>query len=306
MKKKGLIVLLSLIILPGIKAQQNQEAIVMTKLSENLYKVCASDFVNLVVFLGVEGALLVDTGFDETAEDIMAKLKELGMSEIKYIINTHSDYDHIAGNRRLKKDACVLSHMNCRSQLMEYAAPDFDIPFDKALFRAALPTISFEDPVSLFFNGEEIRIFPMIGGHTDEDVIVHFKKAGVVCLGDMIMPGSFPVVKRNNGGDPITLSKKVGELIAMFPSETSFVVGHGEQNMTKEELISYHEMLTSTIAVVETALKNDLSVDEMKRKKILKDWSRYSDSTIEETTAETWIETVYASLLRKDCPVPEV
>ena len=107
----------------------------VTRLSDNLYKLDVDNFVNIMALTGPEGALLVDTGFEETAKQVQSILDDQsgGNISIKYIINTHSDYDHIAGNPILRKNAVVMSHINCKTHLIEYAEPDIDIPFDKEI-----------------------------------------------------------------------------------------------------------------------------------------------------------------------------
>ena len=265
-----------------------------TRITDNIYKLYVDGFVNILAFFGPDGTLLVDTGFPETAGEVKSILRRLGGGDIKYIINTHSDYDHIAGNLALKGNATVLAHTRCKSQLTEYAHPDYDISFDKAIFRGAYPSITFDVPIMLNCNSEEVQIIPLTGGHTDEDVVVHFKNSSVVYLGDMISPATFPVVKLRNGGNANTLAENVGRLISLFPEDVTFIVGHG-QDISVKELHAYHNMLRSTIAIVQAAMKANMTVEEMKRKGILKDWSAFSDPEHEETTAETWIETIYRS-----------
>ena len=287
-------ILLILIVLSWCSSVPDAASIKVTRINDTILKLCVDDFVNLVAFIGPEGVLLVDTGFDESSGQVKSILKEHGGGNIEYIINTHSDYDHIAGNSALRGNAMVLAHTHCKSQLIEYADPEYDIPFDKALFRGAYPTITFEEPVTLYFNGDEIQVIPLTGGHTDEDVIVYFKKSGVVCLGDMISPGTFPVVKLNNGGNAHTLVENVKRLISLFPEDVTFIVGHGAETTVKELRI-YHHMLQSTIAIVQEAMKANMTVEEMKQRNILEDWSSFNDPKYEETTAETWIETIYRS-----------
>jgi glyoxylase-like metal-dependent hydrolase (beta-lactamase superfamily II) len=256
------------------------------------------NFVNILAFTGPEGALLVDTGFEETAAEVLSILEERsgGNISIKYIINTHSDYDHIAGNPALRQGAIILSHANCKAQLIRYAEPEYDIPFDKEIFRNALPTLAFEEPLTLYFNGEEIEIIPLIGGHTDEDSIVYFKNAGVAYLGDMVSIDTFPVVKLDNGGNAKRLVKNIEKLMELLPEDTRLVVGHGRDTTTKE-LHNYHIMLVSTIKVVDEALKEGMSVEEMISENILKDWMSYHEPKYDETKAETWIKSIYHSLV---------
>jgi len=62
-----------------------------TQLAENFYKIFVHDFVNMLVFNGPDGALLVDTGV-EPVDLIEAELKKIGADKIKFIINTHEPY----------------------------------------------------------------------------------------------------------------------------------------------------------------------------------------------------------------------
>lgn len=268
--------------------------VVGMRVADGLHKFHVSGFVNMVALIGPEGVLLVDSGFEESADEVRGLLTGLDAGEIRFIINTHSDYDHIAGNRSLGRSACVLAHDNCRTRLLEYAGPDSDIPFDKAIVLGASPSITFAEPLAIHFNGEDIRAIPMIGGHTDEDVVVQFVNAGVVCLGDMVMPGSFPVVKLENGGNALVLLKRIEEIMALFPDESVFIVGHG-RDMRMDDLRAYHRMLKGSIAVIKEAMGSGMSLEEMKRNGLLEEWMDYHDPENHATTSEGWIETVYLS-----------
>jgi len=267
---RGFFFLLGLIFLYCRIYAFETNSVKVTRIKDNIYKLLVDDFVNLVAFVGPDGVLLVDTGFDESSGEVASILKQLGGGEIRYIINTHSDYDHIAGNSAMREKAIVLAHTRCKSRLIQYADPEYDIPFDKALFRNAYPSITLDDTVKIYFNGEEIQIIPLTGGHTDEDIIVYFRNLGVVCLGDMIMPGSFPVVKIENGGNAHALLKNVERLISLFPDDVIFIVGHGP-DMTIEDLRAYHDMLRSTVAIVQTAMEANRTLEEMKQENILED-----------------------------------
>ena len=63
----------------------NSENIRITKVSENFYKIHVNKYVNIAAFTGPEGILLVDTGFEETAEELELELKKICNGEIRYI-----------------------------------------------------------------------------------------------------------------------------------------------------------------------------------------------------------------------------
>lgn len=73
-------------------------------------------FVCSYLLLGDEHALLVDTGLDATPrEHLMPYLKSLGVEPamIRFVLNTHSDFDHTGGNesvRELTPDVIFMCH----------------------------------------------------------------------------------------------------------------------------------------------------------------------------------------------------
>ncbi len=295
MKRQFLSLLISmLIIIPNLSyAQIESLHIEVSKVSENIYKFFIDDFVNMVAFLGPNGILLVDTGFEENIDEVKSILNELGNSEIKYIINTHSDYDHIAGNRSLRGNALVIVHENCRNQMLKYIDPLFDIPFDKKIFAEGLPMITLKDHTVIHFNGEEIHIIPLLGGHTDEDIIVYFKNSGVLCVGDIIFPYSFPQVKVENGGSIQTLMANLETLINNFSKDVILIAGHGAE-MNVKQLDGYRRMIIETTDIVHDAIKEGKDVEEMKKDIILKNWKSWNSKMFpEDLNTGSWIESLY-------------
>lgn len=69
-----------------------------TELSQGIYRVFVNNAVAVVVSVGDNGVLLVDAGYERTANDLLNHIKTLSMDPIKYIINTHIHGDHTGGN----------------------------------------------------------------------------------------------------------------------------------------------------------------------------------------------------------------
>lgn len=160
----------------------------VTKITDNMYKVLVHDYVNLIAFGGPDGILLIDSGFKKTAKQVRRTLKEMWNNTVKYIINTHADQDHCGGNGALGSHATIIAHRNCWKVLSEQDTRS-----------KGLPTITFEDSLTLHFNAEKLRLISMTGCHSGEDIIVHFKRAKLVFLGDIIIADSFPFVRLERG-----------------------------------------------------------------------------------------------------------
>lgn len=276
-------------------AQTEASRIKVIKISESIYKFFVDDFVNMIAFVGPDGVMLIDSGFEENTEEVKSILKKLGYHDIKYIINTHSDYDHIAGNRSLRDNAIIIAHENCIDQMLIYMEPTFEIPFDKKVFEEGLPVISFKDQMIIHFNGEEIHLIPLIGGHTDEDIIVHLKNSGVICVGDIILPESFPHVKVENGGRVNTLIANIDFMIEKFAEDELLVSGHGN-NMKVSDLNVYRKMVFETSELVHNALIEGKDVEQMIEGKILKNWESWNSKMFpDDLNTESWIENIFDS-----------
>ncbi len=85
--------------------------------------------------------------------------------------------------------------------------------------KEALPVVTFEDGVTIWFNGEEIEVVHVPSGHTDGDAIVYFKGANVVHMGDQFFNGMFPFIDLNSGGDLAGYVKNVADTVARIPAD---------------------------------------------------------------------------------------
>src|SRR6202008_809014 len=118
----------------------------------------------------------------------------------------------------------------------------------------ALPVVTFDQSLSVYFNGEEIRVIHYPHGHTDGDSVVFFTGANVVHMGDDFFQGRFPVVDLENGGDVEGMAKKVGGIISTLPAVVKIIPGHGALS-DLEGLKSFHRMLIETTAIVRKKMK---------------------------------------------------
>ncbi len=83
-------------------------------------------FCSVLVFFGENRIGIVDSGFEETARDmVLPCIKEQGRSwdEVTLVVNTHRDGDHVKGNQVLKDStgALIAAH-----RLEAEAIPDVD------------------------------------------------------------------------------------------------------------------------------------------------------------------------------------
>jgi cyclase len=246
--------------------------------------------VAVLVFHGDEGVLLVDAAYEQSSNRLKEEIDKISHSPLRYIINTHIHGDHTGGNVGLGKGVDIISHHSVKEYLgKDQQRGDRIVP---ALPEYARPNITFTDHMTLQFNGEEIQMFHLFGGHTEGDIIVYFPKSKVLAVGDLLFAGYFPFVDVGNGGHPMRFMDNLKYVMNNFPENLKFVGGHGPV-FNINQLRQYYATLEQTIDVISKARSEGMSMDEMKEKRILKKWEEMGSFFI---TEDRWIETVYPFL----------
>ena len=201
---------------------------------------------NVVVQIGAEGVILVDTGSAAMAEQVVAEIKKVTSRPIRLIINTSADADHIGGNERIAREgfnlnsnafnagsnaAAVLAHENVLNRV---SAPTGEqAPFPVAVW----PTETYISKIkSMYLNGEGIQVIHYPSAHSDGDSVVFFRRADVVVAGDILDLRRFPVIDAASGGsiqgeiDALNalLDLAIPAMPLIYKDDRTYVVpGHG-------------------------------------------------------------------------------
>ncbi|MGI9322671.1 MAG: MBL fold metallo-hydrolase, partial [Pseudomonadales bacterium] len=102
---------------------------------------------NIGVSAGDDGILIIDDQFAPLAGRIKAAIAKLGSDKPQFVLNTHIHGDHTGGNAEFGADSLIVAHKNVRSRMQSNSAP-----------AVALPVVTFEDRLSIHFNGEDIDV----------------------------------------------------------------------------------------------------------------------------------------------------
>jgi cyclase len=85
-----------------------------------------------------------------------------------------------------------MAHQNARQQMEAGSDSSFWNERHPPAETGALPVLTFQESITLYFNDDEVNVSHLTG-HTDGDVIVYFRKANVIHLGDIVFNGIFPI-----------------------------------------------------------------------------------------------------------------
>jgi glyoxylase-like metal-dependent hydrolase (beta-lactamase superfamily II) len=271
----------------------------VTKVAGNVYMLEGAGG-NIAASVGEDGIVIVDDQFAPLADKIRAALKGVTDKPVRFVINTHYHGDHTGGNEPFSQTSTIIAQDNVRKRLESggRAGNGGSVKFEaKPAPKAALPIITFEHDVTVHLNGEDIRALHFPAGHTDGDSIIYFPKSNVVHLGDDFVTYGFPFIDVDSGGSIQGMIDGVEKAIADLPADVKVIPGHGPLSRL-DDVRAYVKMLRETKAVVEKALAQGKTLDQMKEEKILEPWQKYSGDFIK---TDAFIETLYNSLTnRKD------
>ena len=200
---------------------------------------------NVLALLGPQGSLVIDTGYPQFVPLYRDNVARLGGKPITHVINTHWHDDHSEGNKILGPDgALIVAHTNAREMLMHdnkinVVRTILDQP---AFPPAALPVITFDGRMELYFAGERLDLVHVAPAHTAGDVVVILRNHNVAHTGDVFLPAAYPFSDVDNGGSFDGEIEFVTRLLEEFDRDTVIVPGHGRV-ASYADLVAYVEML---------------------------------------------------------------
>jgi len=243
---------------------------------------------NIGVSVGDDGVLVIDTQFDNMAGPIRDAIEKLSKGDIEFIINTHFHGDHTGGNKALGQDTPIIAHENTRTRLLGKRDTS-----DEA-FRNSLPWITFDDDLSLHFNGEEIEIVHFPTGHTDTDCVLFFSKSNVVHMGDHFFNGRFPFIDLAGGGDVASYIDNVQTIIDRLPTDVKIIPGHGPL-ATLDDLKAFKAMLDETVGIIRDGIGVGKDEDKLQAEGLP---DKYAEAGTGFVNTKRWIAIVFESLTR--------
>jgi cyclase len=290
--------LLTVVLFFAISAQAQTDfskvEVKATKVAGNIYMLTGSGG-NIGVSVGDDGILIVDDQFAPLADKIRAALKGVADKKLRFILNTHWHGDHTGANAVFGPEATIIAHDNVRKRL---ATEQKSTVFNRTTPpspKEALPVITFDNALSVHFNGEDIRAIHFPQGHTDGDSVIFFSSSNVVHLGDDFFAGRFPFVDLESGGTVEGLVRNIGELIGKIPADAKLIPGHGPIS-TLEDLKSYHRMLQQTTDIVRQKIAAGKTLEQIKTEGLPAEWEPWGAGFIK---TDRWVETIYKSLTAK-------
>jgi cyclase len=247
---------------PAAAAQpdMSQVQIKTTKISNNFYTLEGNGGM-IGVLTGPDGVLMVDTQFAPLTDKIVAAVKQISPSPIRFVIDTHVHPDHTGGNENLAKMGVTIFARDELRWRLAHPNPGANGAPGTPAPPLALPRITYEGPVTFHLNGEEAQAIPVHRAHTDGDTMVRFVNNDVVMSGDFFRSLGFPNIDRANGGSLDGMLEGLAQLIGMSGPNTKIIPGHGT-TVDRAAVMAHRDMILTVRDRVAQLIKQGKSEQE--------------------------------------------
>jgi len=184
---------------------------------------------NIGVSSGRDGTFIIDDQFAPLTPKIVAAIRTITDTPVKFVVNTHFHGDHTGGNENFgNSGAVIVAHENVRKRMSSeqfIAAMNSRV---SAAPHAALPVVTFTEAITLHLNGDSIIITHVSPAHTDGDAVVHFLKANAIHMGDAFNNTGLPFIDRASGGTSAGIISAADLVYGMSNAQTKIIPGHGQ------------------------------------------------------------------------------
>ncbi len=236
---------------------------------------------NILVSIGDQGVLMVDSQFAQMVPKLERVVAELGGDGIDFTINTHWHFDHADGNPILGRDGTWIVAQDNSRRMMAGEHP-IDLVTTAYLQPPyppeAMPVISYSDHMQFHFNGETIDLLHFGPAHTTGDTAVIFRGANVVHMGD-VFNANYPFIDAGNGGDIEGMIHFCKEILQRLNADSVVIPGHGPV-MGHEEFADYIDMLETIASRISAMIDAGMSLDDVMAAKPTEGFDeRYGDPT---------------------------
>lgn len=215
-----------------------------TKLYDNIY-LLQGQGGNMALQIGPEGNILIDASFAPAVPRILESIAAIGKDAPFALINTHWHGDHTGGNEGMHAAGyTIVAHQNTRDRLSTPQTMKIFHSTTPAAPVGAWPTVTFEDALNVWRNGDALDLVHFAPAHTDTDIYIYFHKANVLHVGDIWFNGIYPFIDEGTGGSIGGMIRAAEKALSVANSDTKIIPGHGPLG-TKADFLKYHDMLAA-------------------------------------------------------------
>jgi cyclase len=267
MKKKINILFLTFNILFSglLVSAQQQEAkpVRLSLISNGLYELLGGSGANGGVFIGGNGVLVIDAKMDkESVDQTISEIKKITDKSIIYLVNTHSDGDHVNGNQYFPQEVIIISHENCRKEFFVPKRDGSPSDWSKPEMAAYVPEITFTEQMNIYPGSPKVELWYFGVGHTTGDAVVYFPSEKTAFIGDQFFKDRPQLIHSYKGGNSFEHVKTLTKMLETLDAD-KFCSGHSEI-VDRQAIRDHINQIKQQQEKVRQLVKKNKSLEEIK------------------------------------------
>lgn len=267
---------------------------------------------NVAVQTGPDGTVVVGTGSADRADALLAAIRTVAHTPIRFVINAGAEPDHVGGNIKVSQAgrtifppspglgstnaAPIYAHEGVLARMSAPTGQVSPYPAD------ALP-IAFYQRKYIHVNGEAIEMLHQPAAHAEGDSFVVFRRSDVVYAGEILDTTAFPKIDVRNGGSIQGEIEALNRLMQIAIPSVPFVdrddgtlVIPARGRLTDQiDLTEYRDMVVIVRDRVQAMRDAGMTLAQVQAANpTLGFTSRYGSES--PSAASTFVESIYTSL----------
>ncbi len=246
----------------ALHAQQREtEPVSLQKITDRTYQINGGSGANGGVILCETGIVVIDSKMDEASvEQSLQAIRSVSQKPILYLVNTHSDGDHIMGNRYFPVSVTVVAHENCRDDFFKenFGRPsDWDEPANYPF----TPSITFDENLNLWLGKDKVELHYYGKGHTAGDIIVYVPDEKVAFIGDLFFTDRPQLIHSNKEGNSFDYVQTLSRILDNLDADL-FISGHSAP-AGREELVAHIKAMEERQEKVKELMEQNLDLEKV-------------------------------------------
>lgn len=239
--------------------------------------------------LSRDAIVVVDAQFPDQSKNLIEELKKKSQQPFKLLINTHHHGDHTAGNISFKGIVeHVLAHENSKKN-QEIVARQQKTE-DKQLY----PDQVYSTVWCQKAGREKICLYYFGPAHTNGDSVIHFQKANIVHLGDLMFNRRHPFVDRSAGASIRGWMEVLDKTVKKFNRKTLYIFGHAAEGHkvtgTADDLKKFRDYLGQVLDFAEKEIRAGKSREEFLKNTAIPGNTEWKGEGIQRPLGAAWDE----------------
>ncbi len=210
-------------------AQQNVTSPVsLDRIGDNLYEVKGGSGANGGAFIGEYGVLLIDAKMNqESVDQTIQEIRKFTDKPIRFLVNTHSDGDHVSGNKFFPESVVIVAHNNCRKEFFHPGRNGEPSSWNNPELAPFVPSVTFTSQMDLYVDAKKVELWYFGTGHTTGDIVVYFPHERIAFVGDQVFKGRVQLIHSYKGGNSFKHVETLEKMLETLDAE-KFYSGHSE------------------------------------------------------------------------------